>query len=109
MKIIKITRKKITYDNGSTIKYYHEQECCENVYADFKALGDTDIMEVNFEEIDIEDVENAGFRLNGYFVPCYNEQNGYYSDDLKLIIKRRNNSKKYKKEIIWLDKEDIDC
>ena len=89
MKIIEITDEKITFDNGTTLTDHHDQDCCENVYADFKQLKDTDVMTHEFNEhLEIEGVENAGFRIDKYFIPCYNEQNGYYSSDLSIIIRK---------------------
>lgn len=106
MRIMEITDEKILFDNGVIIIFYHDQDCCESVYADFKMLEDTDIKEKDIDKIEIELVKGAGFRLNGEFVPCYNAQNGYYSDDLELIIDYQNG----KKEIYDLNeckKDDI--
>ena len=80
--------------NNIIIKDYHEQYCCEHVYADFSALEDTTFFDelkgknLTAKEVanNIELVEGKGFRIFGYFVPCYNVQNGYYSGDLTLII-----------------------
>lgn len=41
----------------------------------------------NFNSLIIEGVKDCGIRINGYFIPCYNEQNGYYSSNLELQIK----------------------
>lgn len=38
MRITKISDEIIKFDNGFELTYYHEQDCCENVYADFKIL-----------------------------------------------------------------------
>lgn len=92
MKIIKI-ENRITFDDGTTITDYHSQDCCESVYADWKQLEDTDIKEKEFRKIKIEGVKGSGFRLNGYFVPCYNSQNGYYGSDLTLEIKHPDKKK----------------
>jgi hypothetical protein len=74
----------------------HEQDCCERVYADWKAIDHqheeiydywNDYNSINdFVKENIELVENAGFRIYKKFVPCYNSQNGYYSHDLELFI-----------------------
>lgn len=96
MKILKITSEQIEFDDGTTITHHHEQDCCESVYADFESLKDQDIKEKDFKEIKIEGVKGSGFRLNGYFIPCYNEQNGYYSDDLELVIKHPNGDRTIK-------------
>ena len=86
----KIQNNLVTLENGITISYYHEQECCEDVYADFEALKDTTFENEVIEIPVIEKVTDKGIRINGYFVPCYNSQNGYYSNDLSLIIKSKN-------------------
>lgn len=106
MKIIKIDEKKITFNNGYELKYYHEQDCCERVYADFSMLKTYNVStktgkNINIQEIDfyenledlIEGKLGCGFNLiskigEKFFVPCYNEQNGYYSSDLKLILQK---------------------
>jgi len=72
---------------------YHSQECCEEVYADFSALNDTDFKEQmkkikpTFDQV-VNSIEKLsyGFRVMGYFIPCYDIQNGYYSSKLELII-----------------------
>jgi hypothetical protein len=87
MKLIKIEENKLTFSDGSTIEDYHESDCCESVYADWKQLQDTDILAREFEDIKITGVKGSGIKLNGYFIPCYNHQNGYYSSDLHLTIK----------------------
>jgi len=94
MKIIEINEDGIKFDDGTTIIDEHRQDCCEHVYADWKQLKDTGFLGKEIEEIKIEGVEDLGFRINQYFVPCYNEQNGYYGDDLILIIKYPNKTKK---------------
>lgn len=104
MKIVQITDERIIFDNGYILKYYHEQDCCEHVYADFKILNtynlstktgkEINIKEINFEEDIqhlIEGIKDTGFNMiskigEKFFVPCYNEQNGYYGSDLELIL-----------------------
>ena len=75
----------ILFDNNTGLIDYHSQDCCEHVYADFSNL-DSGILKHKFENIHLERT-NEGFRFGDtrkYFVPCYNEQNGYYSDNLKI-------------------------
>lgn len=82
-----------------TISDEHEQDCCESVQADFEVIKDY-IDSINkmgyIESIRIKAVKGEGFVLFfekeysniGVFIPCYNEQNGYYSDNLSLLIKQ---------------------
>lgn len=77
----------VVLSNGIRVWTYHDQDCCENVYADWEALDDTTFADETFTDVIIEKVPYSGFRINGYFVPCYNQQNGYYSDELTLFIK----------------------
>lgn len=86
MKLIKISEEGLEFDDGTIVVDNHNQDCCEHVYADWNQLEDTDIKSKNFRKIKIEGVKGSGFRINGYFVPCYNSQNGYYGSDLELEI-----------------------
>ena len=107
MKIVEIVEEdKIVFDNGYTLEQYHSQDCCEHVYADFNVLDNYNLSTVtgktiNIRDIDFEErienliqpVQNAGFNMvskigEKFFIPCYNEQNGYYSSDLELILRR---------------------
>ena len=44
----------------------------------------------------IEGIEGMGFNIiskigEKFFVPCYNEQNGYYLNELELILYKQGN------------------
>ncbi len=114
---LKLNNKKITDIVGSEENYVefvfedgeklrleglHDQDCCENVYADFSVLKyySEAIKEGDFSQMVIKGVEGMGFLLcflNGrdyefegnvkILVPCYNSQNGYYSGELRLGIR----------------------
>jgi len=89
MKIKEITDFHILFDDGTKITDYHEQDCCEYVYADFEQLKTTAIMNEVFKREDLLNmvgVKDNGIKLKSYMIPCYNEQNGYYSDQLELIV-----------------------
>lgn len=96
MRIKQIYDDKVEFDDGTVVSAYHSQDCCESVWADFHSLvGQPRIDYVDFpEDLDIEVVPDFGFRMNKYFVPCYNQQNGYYSSSLSLIIEKPSGEKK---------------
>lgn len=79
----------------------HEQDCCENVYADWDALkAHESWFGSSVTGITIKSVKGMGFLLcfevygtYKYFVPCYNEQNGYYSSELHLVVKDGKDTK----------------
>ena len=89
MRISKVDEYSIRFDNGNFICFFHERDCCENNYADFSQLEDL-AFETDFEEnLVFERVNGSGFRFGSggkmFFVPCYSDQNGYYSDDIHII------------------------
>lgn len=82
-------------DEVLEITSYHGQDCCEHVYADFSSLSHYKDKLENYklDFLTIKGVEKMGFLMVfgdvlKVFVPCYNVQNGYYSDRLSLVIKR---------------------
>lgn len=93
---------KIKDQEPITINYHHDQNCCERVYADFSNVKhhSNRIVGKNIKLLEIKGVPQIGFLLCFYnhdsypyisekiLVPCYNEQNGYYSSDLELEIKQ---------------------
>lgn len=106
MKIIELTEDKIEFSDGTVITAEHDQDCCEHVYAAFREL-EPGALYREFKRISIRGVKDAGFRLNGYFIPCYNSQNGYYSSSLELIINYPD-GRKVVKDISEFVKDDID-
>lgn len=104
MKIKSIDDYKIVFDNGSTLSYEHDQDCCENNFADFLHL-DTEAASYDFpEELQFEAVEGQGFRFGDgqrmFFVPCYSDQNGYYSSDISILFNGQ--------EIVYLEETNQD-
>ena len=88
MKIKTIDEECITFDNGNTITYDHRQDCCEWNYADFAQLDDI-ARDYDFnEDLQFQPLECEGFRFGDsrqmFFVPCYSEQNGYYTAELDI-------------------------
>lgn len=91
MKIKQVNEEHILFDNGSIITFYHDQDCCECNFADFEQLEEA-AMECEFpENLIFEKVDGSGFRFGGagtymFFVPCYSDQNGYYSSDIDIYF-----------------------
>ena len=107
MKIKSWNDDRITFDDGSYISYKHDQECSEYNYADFSVLDvmlgrDKDDME--FDSFEIDAVDDGGFLIklklannriirwpyacypyHNIFIPCYSEQNGYYTTDIAIV------------------------
>ncbi len=92
MYITELTDEKVTFDDGTTVEYEHEQDCCEHVYAKFENLRDSPLMYAynTVNTVEIEKVPSVGFKICGYFVPCYNQQNGYYSGNLTILVTKPN-------------------
>lgn len=92
MKIKEVNDEFIVFEDGSYITYDHEQDCCECNYADFRQLEETALeTEFDVENMVFEVVEDSGFRFGNegkmFFVPCYSDQNGYYSSDVDIYFK----------------------
>lgn len=90
MKIIEITSDYIKFDNNYVIKCARDCSDWSYNYADFEQLKDTGIENYSFKFIEFEKVDGSGFRFGDdmvkVFVPCYSEQNGYYSTDLDIYL-----------------------
>lgn len=89
VRIFKVTGSAIIFEDGSKISYDHEQDCCEDNYADFEQLDDIARNAVfDTKHMVFEAVPKSGFRFgnpgNMFFIPCYSEQNGYYTDEISI-------------------------
>lgn len=108
MKIKEITEYKIIFDNDYEMYYDHDQDCCEDNYADFEILKTYNlstktgkmisIFDVEFAEslcdMFVDGVEYMGFNIQStigekFFIPCYSDQNGYYTTELVLYLKKK--------------------
>ena len=91
--ISNVTDEAITFSDGSSITFDHEQDCCENNYADFSQIEDEAHTHKFLLPLRFEAVENAGFRFGDwrrmYFIPCYSEQNGYYTDEIDIYYNNK--------------------
>lgn len=79
------------------ISTHHDQDCCEHVYGDFSVLKyhkERLLLDRILVRIELKGIMGEGFLICfvfGYedekiFIPCYNYQNGYYSDRLEVVI-----------------------
>lgn len=94
LKVVKIDQNKIVFDNGVYLYSYHPQDCCESHELYFRDLT---LDEFNGLEFDLTN-DNFFRRIPGYgieLVPIqgfsvriagYGSNNGYYSDQLDLVI-----------------------
>lgn len=85
--LIDVSRVALTFSDGSEITFDHDQDCCECNYADFEQVEDM-VGTVYKGDMKFESCE-WGFRFgtapgNMTFVPCYSEQNGYYTSEVDI-------------------------
>ena len=92
MKIEKVDRYAIYFDNGAEITSDFDQCCYEFNYAEFEYLKDDKIcLNTDFKEpLIFEKTGDYGFRfgnkpLKMFYVPCYSEQNGCYDNSLRIL------------------------
>ena len=87
MKIVKTEQQHLEFSDGSDITSDWHSECCEYNYADFTQIDDLG-KEWEFEHPIIFEICNGGFRFGNpnkmVFVPCYSEQNGYYTNEIEI-------------------------
>jgi len=83
MRIKEIIYEHICFDNGNNITFDHEQDCCEDNYADFNQL-ESEAYDFDFQEpLDFQMIDygflfgNKGIRM--FFMPYYSNQNEYYT------------------------------
>ena len=99
MKIKEIDSEQILFDNGDILTYRHIQDCCEINYADFKQIDDI-ALKTDFDKPLTFQRNECGFRFGNlpqkmFFVPCYSEQNGYYSNKIEVIYSDSENNSEY--------------
>lgn len=90
-KIIKAEENELRFNDGTVITCDHCQDCCEYNYAKFDDIDDicraTDFDTNNL----VFEACEYGFRFGNlpakmFFVPCYSDQNGYYSDEVDVYL-----------------------
>lgn len=89
-KIKEVNENHILFDDGCTITFDHWQDCLENNYADFVQLEESALnYDFDTNNMKFESVNNVGFRFGNnymFFIPCYSEQNGYYTTELDIYL-----------------------
>ena len=102
IKLTKFDDEMIYFSDGSTISYSHNQNCCECNYADFSVLENyKDLLDKEWNEFTVGPIDGMGIMLTlignnefgipitpGILIPCYSEQNGYYSTNLDIAVNR---------------------
>jgi hypothetical protein len=113
MRISEVTDDAIIFNNGNKITFDHEQDCCECNYADFSILTPNVVhYDYNFsEKLQFASVDELGFKFGSddhwIFIPCYSEQNGYYTSEIDIYyhIKKTNETKK----VLNFDCQFVEC
>jgi hypothetical protein len=92
MRIASVNEMEIVFDNGCAISYDHNPDCCEVNYADFSILN-PNVVNYDYDfptDLQFKPVEGMGFKFgcegHWIFIPCYSEQNGYYSDKVEILF-----------------------
>ena len=106
IRIAELYENGIRFSDGTCLQTCHESDCCEWHWADWSVLENYNInpktgKEINLFELEfsldldqmIEPVADAGFHLvaidgSKYFIPCYGDNNGYYTADITLVCGR---------------------
>lgn len=88
IQISHITDEEILFSDDSRITFDHCQDCCEDNFADFEQVDDLARRYKFQKPLKFEAVNGCGFRFGDarrmFFVPCYSEQNGYYTDQIDI-------------------------
>lgn len=87
IKVVRAEEEYLEFSDGSTITSHHDPDCCEYNYADFTQIDDL-AREWEFEHPILFEESEYGFRFGNkdkmVFVPCYSNQNGYYSYSVSI-------------------------
>jgi len=102
-KVTKIENDIIHFDTGEELFSYHQSDCCERHYLSMSdlSINDFDGLEFDLSNDDFfQRVEGYGIKLiptNGHPIPIpgYGSNNGWYSSNLSMILKRPNSENEY--------------
>ena len=96
LKVIEVNIDSIVFDGGIKLYSYHMQDCCEShdLTLDDISVSDFEGLEFDLSNDDFfKRIPDYGIELipiKGYSVkiPAHGYNNGYYSDELELIIEK---------------------
>ena len=101
----------IVINDKLKISTYHDQSCCERVYAEWDVINQyPQLIGQMVRDLEIKEVTGMGFLLCfddriKILIPCHNEQYGAYDSNLTLIIEM--DGKKEEIDITNCEKDDI--
>ena len=88
--ILTVNEESIEFSNGKKLTFDHMEDCYEYNYADFTQIDDLALDMTFYEnELVFEAVKECGIRFgnrggNMVFIPCYSDQNGYYTTSVDI-------------------------
>ena len=94
LKVLKVENDEILFENGVRLYSNHDQDCCESHYLsmdnltieDFEGL-EFDLTNDNFfKRIEDYGIELVPIKGHSVKIPGYASNNGYYSNQLDLIL-----------------------
>jgi len=98
LKVVKVSSLELLFDDGTKLTSDHEQDCCESHYLDFSDLDISDFEGLEFDltndnffnriecyGIELKPIKGHSVKVNGY-----GDNNGYYGDNIDLIIEEAN-------------------
>lgn len=94
LKVIHVDEESITFGNGVKLFSNHDSDCCEHHWLSFKDISINDFDGLVFDlstddffkripDYGIELIPTKGHSIK---VPGYASNNGYYSDNLSLVL-----------------------
>ena len=120
MKIIRVNENSLEFDNGKILYSLHEQDCCEEHYADFESIigqgwedADFDdtlmamLYEIPEKRYHTEKMDTDEFQTffslidknkNKYIINIYNSNNGYY--DTTVMLEMYDPKTNFKEKIL---------
>ena len=105
LKVVSLEGGDLYFNNGTRLYSDHKDDCCESHYL---SLGDLTLSDFDGLEFDLSN-DNFFERLEGYGIallpinghpiriPGYGYNNGYYSENLSLILTKEDGQETHKR------------